>query len=51
MPFRLAYAATVAQAQGSEWPRVLIVNERPFDRRWVYTAITRASKGVVMMAL
>jgi ATP-dependent exoDNAse (exonuclease V) alpha subunit len=49
LPFRLGYAMTVAQAQGSEWPRVFLVNQRPFDRRWIYTAITRASKGIVVM--
>jgi len=47
--FGLAYAITVHKAQGSEWPRVLVVDEfheileRP---RWLYTAITRASEAV-----
>ncbi len=49
--FALAYAATVHKAQGSEWPRVLVIDE--FDSedraRWLYTAITRASDEVVIV--
>ena len=46
--FGLAYAITVHKAQGSEWPRVLIVDEfdGEYRDRWVYTAITRASAAV-----
>ena len=48
--FGLAYAITVHKAQGSEWSRVLIIDEFAYagaDRlRWAYTAITRASEAV-----
>jgi exodeoxyribonuclease-5 len=48
VPFALAYAITVHKAQGSEWPRVLILDE--FDgtdrARWLYTAITRATAAI-----
>ena len=47
-PFGLAYAITVHKAQGSEWPRVTILDEFTGEdrRRWLYTAITRASREV-----
>jgi exodeoxyribonuclease V len=48
--FGLAYAITVHKAQGSEWPRVLIIDEFAYagaERpRWKYTATTRASEAV-----
>lgn len=45
--FNYGYAITVHRAQGSQWDKVLVVEERfPFDRtehaRWLYTAVTRA---------
>jgi len=45
------WAITVNKAQGSEWEKVLIIDEyRGSDRpRWLYTAITRASKQLVMI--
>ena len=54
MDFSYAYAITVHKAQGSEWDNVLIVEEKfPFDpeehRRWLYTAVTRAAKKVVLV--
>ena len=51
-PFAMAYCCTVHKAQGSEWPNVLIVDEMYADRpeyiNWLYTAVTRASKRVLM---
>jgi exodeoxyribonuclease V len=51
--FSFAYAITVHKAQGSEWDNVLVVDEFPQSdenrRRWVYTAITRASRSVLMV--
>jgi exodeoxyribonuclease-5 len=46
--FGLGYAITTDKAQGSEWPRVLIIDDfAGADRaRWLYTAITRASEAV-----
>jgi exodeoxyribonuclease-5 len=47
-PFGLAYCITTHKSQGSEWPRVVIVDEfTGADRaRWIYTAITRAATAV-----
>lgn len=52
--FAYAYAITTHKAQGSEWNKVLIFEEGfPFDaeehRRWLYTAVTRASDKVVIV--
>ena len=52
--FAYAYAITTHKAQGSEWDKILIFEERfPFDReehkRWLYTAITRAKEKVVII--
>lgn len=61
-----ANALTVHKAQGSEWPRVCVLDEtRPMKeqkmrfgteraavaeaRRWLYTAITRASESVTVV--
>lgn len=53
-PFEFAYAygITCHKAQGSEWEKVLVYEERfPFDKeehaRWAYTAATRASEKLV----
>ena len=52
--FAYGYAITTHKAQGSEWSKVLVIEERfPFDkiehRRWLYTAITRASQKLVVI--
>jgi exodeoxyribonuclease-5 len=52
--FNYAYAITTHKAQGSEWDKVLIFEERfPFDEeehiKWLYTAITRAKEKVVIV--
>ena len=52
--FTYGYAITCHRAQGSEWDKVLVVEERfPFDKeehkRWVYTACTRAAKKLVLI--
>ena len=52
--FAYGYAITTHKAQGSEWDNVLVFEERfPFDvfehRRWLYTAVTRASKKLVIV--
>ena len=54
MPFAYGYAITTHKAQGSEWPRVMVLEERfPFDReehkRWLYTACTRASEKLLLV--
>lgn len=44
--FDYGYAITCHKAQGSEWDKVLIVNDWSRDtKRWLYTAITRARKA------
>jgi exodeoxyribonuclease-5 len=52
--FAYAYAITCHKAQGSEWDKVLVKEERfPFDKeehaRWLYTACTRASEKLVLV--
>ena len=52
--FDFAYAITCHKAQGSEWDKVLVIEERfPFPKeehaRWLYTAATRASDKLVIV--
>lgn len=52
--FAFGYAITCHKSQGSEWDKVLVVEERfPFDKtehaRWLYTACTRASEKLVLV--
>jgi ATP-dependent exoDNAse (exonuclease V) alpha subunit len=52
--FTYGYAITCHKAQGSEFEKVLVVEEKfPFDReehaRWLYTAATRASEKLVII--
>jgi ATP-dependent exoDNAse (exonuclease V) alpha subunit len=48
--FTWSYASTVHKAQGSEWSRVLVIEERCKGqsdddwRRWLYTAVSRAKE-------
>ena len=50
---RLAYALTVHKSQGSEWPWVVVVCHSThafmLSRQLIYTAITRAKEGVVIV--
>lgn len=52
--FSLAYALTVHKAQGCEWRRVFIVLHKDHSimayNELLYTAVTRASESVVMIA-
>ncbi|MBR0674986.1 AAA family ATPase [Roseomonas alkaliterrae] len=48
------YAITCHKAQGSQWENVIVYDDRlsrtPEDRaRWLYTAITRAERGLVIL--
>ncbi len=46
----LAYAVTAHKAQGSEWARVIIADQRPQEyKRWMYTALTRAREAAVVV--
>ena len=52
--FAYAYAITCHKAQGSEWDKVLVFEEwfpnvPEEHKRWLYTAITRASKKLVII--
>ncbi len=48
------YAITCHKAQGSQWENVVVYDDglsrTPEDRaRWLYTAITRAERGLVLL--
>lgn len=52
--FTYGYAITTHRAQGSEWDKVLVIEEKfPFNKeehaRWLYTAITRAADKLVLV--
>lgn len=52
--FTYAYAITTHKSQGSEWDKVVVLEEKfPFDKnehaRWLYTACTRASEKLVLV--
>jgi len=55
VPFDLGYAISCHKSQGSEWPIVIVaIDEHPgarmvCDRSWLYTAISRAKKGCIMV--
>ena len=50
---QLAYALTIHKSQGSEWPWVVVVchssHTHMLSRALIYTAITRAKEGVVLV--
>ncbi len=52
--FQGAYALTVHRSQGSEWDEVYVALPKEglgiADRRWLYTALTRARKRVVVLS-
>lgn len=52
--FTYGYAITCHKSQGSEWSKVLVIEEKfPFEKkehaRWLYTACTRAADKLVLM--
>lgn len=51
--FDYGYALTTHKAQGSQWGRVLVIDEsrsfREDAKRWLYTAITRAAEAVTII--
>lgn len=52
--FAYGYCITCHKAQGSEWDKVLVIEEKfPFDKeehaRWLYTACTRAIDKLVIV--
>lgn len=52
-PFTLGYTCTVHKAQGSEWGNVLLVlrGGKLEDRKFLYTAITRAKEKITILHL
>lgn len=54
MEFDYGYAITTHRAQGSQWDKVLVIEENfPFKaeehKRWLYTACTRAAEKLVLV--
>ena len=54
LEFTYGYAITCHKAQGSEWDKVLVIEEKfPFDKiehaRWLYTAVTRSNEKLVLV--
>ena len=50
--FEFAYAVTCHKAQGSEYDFVIVFDESRFfedSSRWLYTAITRAKKKLIIV--
>ena len=52
--FNFGYAITGHRAQGSQWNKVLVLEETfPFDRiehaRWLYTTVTRAAEKLTLI--
>jgi ATP-dependent exoDNAse (exonuclease V) alpha subunit len=51
--FDWGYALTVHKSQGSEWERVLLVDERfafgSMGQRWLYTGVTRACQQLTIL--
>jgi Mesyanzhinovviridae Dda-like helicase len=51
--FDYGYVLTCHKAQGSSWPKVAVFDEsecfRQDARRWIYTALTRASEKVLVL--
>lgn len=52
--FNFGYAITGHRAQGSQWNKVLVLEESfPFDRiehaRWLYTTVTRAAEKLTLI--
>lgn len=49
--FDFGYAMTVHKSQGSEWPRVILIDEyfrRQERAAWLYTGISRASEQIII---
>ena len=53
--FDYGYAISVHKSQGSEWDKVILVEERNFYQsdedyaRWLYTGITRAKNKLLII--
>ena len=52
-PFDFAYAITVHKSQGSQYSTAMVIEEFLGDhglhKRWLYTAITRAAHGLILV--
>jgi len=49
--FDFGYALTVHKSQGSQWDKVVVMDEwrRPDHSQWLYTGITRAAESVTVI--
>lgn len=52
--FEYGYLITCHRAQGSEWPKVMVIEEgfpwrKEEHKQWLYTAITRASEKLILV--
>jgi len=53
--FDFGYSISVHRAQGSEWKKVILFEERSrywddeYYRRWLYTAVTRAKEKLFVV--
>ncbi|QDP58386.1 MAG: putative ATP-dependent DNA helicase [Prokaryotic dsDNA virus sp.] len=51
--FDWGYVLTCHKAQGSQWPRIAVIDDsrsfREDQRKWLYTAITRAEKELTLI--
>jgi len=51
--FDFAWSITCHSAQGSQWDRVVVIDEsrvfRKDARKWLYTSVTRAAKELVLV--
>lgn len=50
-PFAWGYVATVHKSQGSQWDKLILVDEYEKNdgrREWAYTGVTRAAKSVIV---
>jgi ATP-dependent exoDNAse (exonuclease V) alpha subunit len=48
--FDFGYCLTVHKSQGSEWDKVLLIDEnhKHERRRWLYAGLTRAAKSIIV---
>ena len=54
--FADAYALSVHKSQGSEWQKVILIEQRArfwdneFYKKWLYTAVTRAKESLMIVS-
>jgi ATP-dependent exoDNAse (exonuclease V) alpha subunit len=54
--FDYGYAISVHKSQGSEWKKVIVIEQRArfwdneFYKKWLYTAVTRAKESLMVVS-